>query len=185
MILILIIGCVGKAITVPKPTWYKEHAYQDPNGHFCACGHHDFNGNLNLSTSSSTHRARQKLTIALAEQMMPYVHHLETTFELNITAVSWSPEIRHESVFQIPFASDTRHIEFLPDQQNPVVLWSEVCVTSSMSDLMDSLNQRLVEQHNQQYIDSDIEMKITSSAEQLSFEEQLDAIKQNFIQTTL
>ena len=180
MLSIFFIGCLHKPTTLPTPTWHQEKAYTS-NGQLCASGHHEYVGNLTLSKSSSAQRARRKLASAMSEQMMPYREQVENSLDVEIHQILWNPSVPEESVFEIPYTSEVRTVELLPAPQNPQVLWSEVCFTGTMTDLVDEINRQVLLQQNN-FSEDDINMKITPAPNAPSIEEQLNELKQTFLQ---
>lgn len=181
MISVFFIGCLHKPTALPTPTWYQERAYTS-DGQLCASGHHEYVGNLTLSKSSSAQRARRKLASAMAEQMMPYREQLDASLDIEIQQILWNPSAPEESVFEIPYTSDIRTVELLPSPQNPQVLWSEVCFTGTITDLVDEVNRQVLLQQSN-FSEDDINMKITPTTNAPSIEEQLHALKQTFYKT--
>lgn len=179
MISIFFIGCLHKPTTLPTPTWHQERAYTS-NGKLCASGHHEYVGNLTLSKSSSAQRARRKLTVAMAEQMMPYREDVESTLNVTVPQIVWNPSAPEESVFEIPYTSEVRTVELLPSPQNPQVLWSEVCFTGTIPDLVDEVNRQVLLQQSN-FSEDDINMKITPTTSTPSIEEHLNELKQTFL----
>ena len=177
----LTIGCTPKKSELPKPSWYHPDTYENSSGERCASGYHEFSGNLNLSKSSSAQRARRKLSTTLAEAMTPYVELVQQNLNISVTDVQWNPTAPDDAIFNLPFASEVRTVELLPSPQTPQVLWSEVCVTSELKDLIVTLNSRLIAEHQQSYTEDDVDMKITPDEILPTFEEKLQLLMTTYL----
>lgn len=73
-------------------------------------------------------------------------------------------------------------MELLPSPQTPQVLWSEVCFTGTINELLDELNRQVLIEQQNTFSEDNINMKIRPTTNASSLEEQLDALKQNYLQ---